>query len=63
MTKRLPTHDELVEWGALRKVSRINHREFVHDGVRYFVGWSSGRHKGDFSGWITYKSKLEWTKV
>ncbi len=55
-----PTHDELM--GAVRtkkavlKVNRLNHRQFVMAGVRYFCGWSSENKRGSDSvvGWITY---------
>jgi hypothetical protein len=71
---KLPTHDKLIEdvrnHKAVLDVNRVNHREFVKDGVRYFVAWSSERdpnYKRDESdwrspeyqvlGWCTYKSE------
>lgn len=43
----LPTHEELErdcrDGKAVLSVNRINHREFVKAGIRYFVGYSSER--------------------
>lgn len=68
----LPTHDELIEQyrnGAARlDVDRVNHREFIFNGIRYSCGWSSERDTTykpkKFSdpeyrvvGWRTYKAE------
>ena len=60
----LPTYDELerdYQSGlATLPVDKINHREFVRDGIRYFCGWSSAKKStNDVQGWLVYKSKRE----
>lgn len=43
---------------ATLPVNRINHREFVYDGNRYFCGWNSDSKNG-WIGWIVYKVEKE----
>jgi hypothetical protein len=68
------THDDLIRLykagKATLSVDHVNHREFVYNGVRYFVGYSSKRNpcyvktswdanEYEVLGWIVYKQELE----
>lgn len=70
----LPTHEELErdcrDGKAVLSVNRINHREFVKAGIRYFVGYSSERDPNytpekpfdpayQVKGWKVYKAESE----
>jgi hypothetical protein len=57
----LPDINELMASKAKMVVDKINHREFVLNGTRYFVLWDSKASKSNNSvvGWVTYKSEPE----
>lgn len=54
-----PTMNELLslfsKGEAKLEINRVNHKEFVWNGNRYFVGWQSGSQQYNCErGWMTY---------
>lgn len=54
-----PTYEQLEDahraHRATLSVDKMNHREFIQDGFRYFCGWSSQTPVGgEVTGWLVY---------
>jgi hypothetical protein len=63
LLKKFPSYQELEDWyrkGTCKLiVNRINHREFIYEGVHFYCGFSSERaFNGGVMGWIVYDAKL-----
>jgi hypothetical protein len=58
-----PTYDDLetayLSGEATMDVDRVNHREFVWQGIRYTCGWSSEKSGDSVIGWIILQDLTE----